>query len=86
MAKYHVSYDLNDPGQNYEALKAELQSKGKSRKIQRSVWVVITSETCKQLFDRLKTHIDQNDDLFVTEISMWVGRQSKEDLEWLQNN
>lgn len=65
MSVYCVSYDLNQAGQNYNALYDELKkSPGWCHPLD-STWLISTGETAQQLSDRLRRHLDNNDTLLV---------------------
>jgi hypothetical protein len=65
MACYIISYDLRKPGRNYDSLYAAIKSYGTWAHINESVWAVVTAEKAVQVRDKLLTHIDTNDRLFV---------------------
>ena len=68
---YIISYDLNAPGQDDNALYDALQSLGANR-ILKSQWTVNRDNTsCQQLFDYLSLFVDKNDTLLVTAPSAW---------------
>lgn len=67
MALYYVSYDLDQPGQNYNRIIARLQQHGAQR-ILFSDWLVVSNWTAAQLRDDLWQQLDQNDRLFVGEL------------------
>jgi hypothetical protein len=68
-----VSYDLNDPGQHYEALYNELKSSSGWWHYLDSTWLISTAETADQLAHRLYGVIDKNDRLLV----IAVGRDNQ---------
>ena len=45
MARYIVTYDLHEPGQNYDALKKRIQTYPKYCWLMQSTWAVITNRT-----------------------------------------
>ena len=65
---YLVSYDLDKPGQNYDALIARLLQHHAVR-VLRSQWVLSTTWTASQLCNDLKTYTDSNDRILVVEMS-----------------
>lgn len=85
MKTYIVTYDLNRPGQNYDALIVAIKSYTNWAKIQRSTWAIQTNNSSVQIRDHLRAHMDTNDSLFVGELgrdAAWVGL-SKEVSDWL---
>ena len=72
MSVYCVSYDLNQAGQNYNALYDELKkSPGWCHPLD-SPWLISTGETAQQLSDRLRRHLDNNDTLLVIGVTKMV--------------
>jgi hypothetical protein len=59
-----VSYDLDQPGQNYRAIIARLEQLG-ARRIQFSQWMLKSSLTAVGLRDDLARFTDSNDMLLV---------------------
>ena len=85
MSLKFISYDLNEPGQEYETLIDEIKSYGTYCKINKSDWLVNTSDSCGNIRDYLKKFIDTNDTLFVAELTgawgSWNLRQKA--VDWL---
>lgn len=67
-----VSYDLDKPGQNYERLITRLKEHGAFR-VLLSQWALKTTWTPVQLRDDLKSYIDANDRLLITEVADWAS-------------
>ena len=66
--RYAVSYDLDDPGQDYPRIHRELVRLG-GKRIQMSHSVINRTNTSAiRLRDHLKRHIDRNDRLIVIEL------------------
>lgn len=75
MAVYLVSYDLRQPGRNYEPLWQDLRNAGGVRALE-SLWLVDVNQTAVQVRDLLRTHLDANDRIMVVEITpaaAWAG-------------
>jgi hypothetical protein len=72
-----VGYDLNRPGQDYENLIEGLKRTGVWWHHLDSTWIVRTEETPAELRDRLKPHIDTNDEVLVIDVTgraaAWMG-------------
>lgn len=64
-----VSYDLREPDQNYDNLIEAIKSYKNYCKINKSDWLILTSDKCSDIRDYLKKFIDSNDTLFVAELS-----------------
>ncbi|MCD9098045.1 CRISPR-associated endonuclease Cas2 [Luteimonas fraxinea] len=67
MTTYTVSYDLNNQ-KDYPRLWAELERLGGQR-TQNSYWLVSVGNTAKELHDHLKSFMDGDDALWVTELT-----------------
>lgn len=61
---FNITYDLHQPGRDYRDLIAEIKKRDWC-KVFESTWFVDTRETADQLCDRLRTKMDQNDNLLV---------------------
>ena len=87
MKVYMIGYDLNRPGQNYSDLFDAIKSiSGTWCHPLDSTWFVATNMSAVQIRDRLKSHIDVNDDLLVSRQSgeaAWYGFSDKAS-EWLK--
>lgn len=84
--KYLVSYDLNNPGQNYDCLIACIQAYGSCANINRSCWAIETHQTAAQIRNNLTQHLDSNDTLFVCEIQSWASLNLKKNTAALLHN
>lgn len=85
MNTYIITYDLSDPGQDYNALIERIEGYGTWAKIQQSVWLIVTSDTATEIRDYLKQYLDENDKLFVAKVSApaaWFGYQQSV-TDWL---
>lgn len=85
-----VTYDLNgwETSDAYKKLKNVIDTSYPSnRKILYSVYILKTTDTAKQVSDRLLPSIDENDSLFCTEIksSTSYGWIKKEDWARIQS-
>lgn len=66
-----ISYELRSPGQNYESLYQEIRnvSGGVWRHDLTSHWLIETSLTPQQVWERLRHHIDQNDHILIIRVA-----------------
>lgn len=64
-----ITYDLRIPNRNYDDLYKAIKSYVIWARVTESTWFVKTSDTCSQIRDKLLANIDQNDRLFVGELS-----------------
>ena len=70
-----VSYDLRTPGADYSGLIEELKkSKGWWHYL-KSTWIVSTTETPDELYDRLEPHRHKDDRILILEIGPGAARQ-----------
>lgn len=63
----HVSYDLYQPGQNYEDVITKIKSLGSWAKIHKSFWYLDTSLSAEQVAKAVWSVMDQNDSLYVVD-------------------
>lgn len=84
MEEYHcfiVSYDLCQPGRNYEELYVALKNFYNWGKLTESTWAVVSQLTAVEIRDLLMRYIDSNDRLIVVK-----GGQSAAWNKMLANN
>jgi hypothetical protein len=84
-----IGYDLNSPGQNYEALIDRIKSHGAWWHHLDSTWLVRTSMTAAGMRDDLEGYLDSGDELLVVNVTgdPWGTHGiSKKGNEWLHNN
>lgn len=63
-----ISYDLNQPGQDYAGLHDEIKKADTWWHHLESTWIISTSQSPEQWATRLLKHLDDDDSLFVVEI------------------
>lgn len=61
MAVFLISYDLNNPEQDYNKLFQAIKIYGKWSHRLDSTWIIETSSSLKTVADDLVNHIDKND-------------------------
>ena len=68
---YLITYDIKKPGQNYSELYTAIKNEGDWQHPLESTWVVKVGSftTANNIYERLRPKIDQNDFLFVVEIT-----------------
>ncbi|RJQ36701.1 hypothetical protein C4552_02295 [Candidatus Parcubacteria bacterium] len=82
-----ISYTLHSPGRDYSSLHEAIRSlSGSWWHHTTSVWLVDTSLSAQQIYDRLAPHLDRNDELIVFGLTReWWGRiDDQEGLTWLR--
>ena len=84
MSIYLVTYDLNNPGQNYPSVTDAIKKYDYFHLMQ-SVWLVHTSETAAQVGDKIWKSMDGNDKIYVVELTAnRFGRFSTEAVNWIK--
>lgn len=80
-----VSYDLRKPGQNYSGLWDELKNSPRWWHYLDSTWLVATSETASQLYNRLLQHLDKGDSILIIEAGKNIqGWLPQEAWDWIR--
>lgn len=64
-----IEYDLCSPGRNYNTLYETIKSYSVWARITESTWFIRTDDSCVQIRDKLKKCMDNNDRLFVAELT-----------------
>ncbi len=64
-----ISYDLQSPNQDYEAVSDAIKSLGNWAKVHRSVWYVNSIHSAEKARDVIAKVVDHNDSLFVADAS-----------------
>ena len=77
MNNLFISYDLKNPGQNYDGVIAAIKGLGSWAKVQYSFWYVSSSYTAKQAAEIVRRAQDANDSLIVVDATnndaAWFG-------------
>jgi len=86
MTTYTVSYDLIKR-KDYQSLWDELARLGGHR-TQASYWLVNVNNTAKELHDHLKTFVDGDDKIWVSELTKnhWYANAMGGTNDWLAKN
>lgn len=81
-----ISYDLNKPGQNYSALYEEIKSYGTWWHHLDSTWLIETNETPTQCAEKIRKHLDANDNLLIIEVCKnYQGWLPEKGWEWIRS-
>lgn len=85
---YCISYDLRQPGRNYDELISAIKGFGTWWHQTESVWFIKSEKYSSDIRDYLKQYIDNNDKIFVIKVdNNWAGVGfSKEEYDWLRKN
>ena len=83
-----ITYDLRQPGRNYNDVYEGIKQLGSWWHCLESIWLVSTTYSCSQIRDHLKRFIDANDDIVVLGLNEnWATHGlSDECNNWLKNN
>ena len=87
MAMHAISYDLSKPSRNYDDLYKAIKALGSWCHALESYWIVRTSLTPVQVRDRLKSVMDSDDSLLVTELTgTWASwNVGNNQTDWLKS-
>lgn len=88
MSTLLITYDLNSPGQKYDALHETIKAQGAWWHHMESTWIVVTGRTPREVFAALNEHIDGTDRAVVIDISgrEYSGWLTEEAWEWLRKH
>lgn len=83
-----ISYDLKKPGRNYNDLYETIKSAPSWAHAMDSLWFISTGESVETWSNRLRQVMDQNDWLFLVDITgqSCNGWMKKEIWEWLEKH
>lgn len=86
MSALLITYDLNKPGQNYDDLYKAIKALGAWWHYLDSTWIVASSLTPSQAFDRLKPAIDSSDRVLILNVTgdSYSGWLTQEAWDWLK--
>jgi hypothetical protein len=81
---YEISYDLKRSGQDYSGLYKAIKSCGSWWHYLQSTWLVDTDRTAADIWNRLSSHIDENDSILIVNIgSDYQGWLEPKAWEWI---
>ncbi|MBQ6976344.1 MAG: hypothetical protein IJQ16_07310 [Selenomonadaceae bacterium] len=66
---YLVSYDLNAPEQDYPKIIKAIETYDLHCRILKSQWLIFSNRSAEQIFNHLSRFIDEDDELFVCEVT-----------------
>ena len=76
MSTYMIAYDLNAPEKDYTSLYAAIEKYATHWRYLESNWLIETSDTAVQIWDKLAKELNANDQLFIARLSgeaAWIG-------------
>jgi hypothetical protein len=83
-----ISYDLSNPGQNYERLLKIIKSYPRWARLGGSAYLILTNQSPVQVRDKLTTALDNNDKIYVgpsPRPSAWSG-MPEDVANWILKN
>ena len=88
MSAVLITYDLNKPGQNYDALYDKIKTFGTWWHYLDSTWIVDTNLTAAEVSDQLKSVMDDSDTLLVLNITgdAYAGWLTQDAWKWLKTH
>ena len=87
MPSFNVSYDLHSPNANYDALFKELKKCSGWYHCLKSTWLVSTTESAGQLYERLRKVLKVSDRLLVIGVTKeHQGWLPKSAWEWINRH
>lgn len=84
---YIVSYDLLEPGQNYDNLIEKIKEAGSWAKLGGSAYLVDSAKSAVELRDEYKKLLDSNDKLYVGRVdapAAWSG-MPQDVTQWIKD-
>ncbi|WP_234179291.1 hypothetical protein [Sphingopyxis sp. NFH-91] len=63
----HISYDLYQPGQNYDGVIAKIKELGSWAKVHKSFWYVNSPYTARQAVNHIWPAMDARDTIYVVD-------------------
>ena len=80
-----ITYDLNKPGQNYNDLYEEIKTAGTWWHHLDSTWIIDTHLSPNDWNERLRKHMDDNDNVLIIEICKnYQGWLPEDAWKWLR--
>lgn len=83
-----ISYDLIEPGKDYEDIIKTIKSMGSWCHVLKSTWLVDTALTIDQINKLIETHTDKTDAYWITDLTSttyWV-KASAEVRNWIKEH
>jgi len=84
---YIVTYDLRTPKRDYEGLYEQLKNSSSWWHYLESSWLIDTTESAEDIFNRLRAHIDNNDFILIIRVGKdrhgWLPKKA---WEWIQEH
>ncbi len=83
---YIITYDLNNPGQDYQSLFRKIQSLGEVRHPLQNLWILSTNYNATKVRDEIRSVIDPNDKVFIAQLyrGSYAAWMLQDDHNWLE--
>lgn len=75
-----ITYDLNNPGQNYTKIEAKIRSYKSSVRLSESSYAVSTMDDPQSIYNGFKPFLDQNDTFLVLTLNAPYHGQAYDDV------
>lgn len=88
MSALLITYDLNKPRQNYDDLIEKIKGLGTWWHYLDSTWIVVSSLSPSQAFERMRPALDKSDSALVLNITgdSYSGWLTQEAWDWLKKH
>lgn len=84
---YLITYDLKKDGRDYSSLTAALKLSPHWWHHMDNTWLVKTSETPEQVWNRLAPHMDKGDNMIIIQVTKnYSGWLSQKAWDWIKTN
>jgi hypothetical protein len=87
MPLFLIAYDLDKPGQNYDAIHEQLEEWGAKRVLE-SAWMLNTNLTTEEMRDTLTETdglLDSNDRLVIVRVKIWSSFHPMADIHEIEH-
>jgi hypothetical protein len=83
---YAINYDLKRPAQRYKALYEAIKSCGEWWHYLDSTWLIDTSLTAQGIWNKIETHIDENDLVLIIGVTRdYYGWLPQDAWQWIND-
>lgn len=88
MSIFNVSYDLNEPGQNYEKVHDAIKSFEAWVHLMDSTWLVAGATTENQILKKIDPYLDETDSIFISKVNhiQYAGKLTQEAWDWINEH
>ena len=87
MTLYIISYDLTQPDRDYSGLYGAIEGFNTWWHYLESTWIVKTTDSPDEIFEKLKPYVDENDNLLIVGVGKkHQGWLPKKAWDWINRN